>query len=75
MASQRNVNLDNITNDMIETLINSYIHSELHRNVLKRRLIDNVTYDKLAEEFNYSTRQIKRIVYKAQDKLFKHIEP
>ena len=75
MASQRNVNLDNITNDMIETLINSYIHSELHRNVLKRRLIDNITYDKLAEEFNYSTRQIKRIVYKAQDKLFKHIEP
>jgi len=60
---------------MIETLIDEYIHSELARNVLKRYLLDDVTYARLAEEFGYSERHIKRIVYKAEDKLFKHIKP
>lgn len=43
--------------------------AERDRAILKRRLIDGVTYECLAEEFNLSVRQIKTIVYKRQDQL------
>lgn len=58
---------------MIETLIDEFVHSEVARAVLKRRLLDDITYSCLAEEFGYSERQIKRIVYKAEEALFKNI--
>ena len=74
-ARKANVKLDNITNSMIEKLIDDFVRGEKNRAILKRRLIDKVTYERLGEEFNYSPRQIKRIVYKSQEELFKHIEP
>ena len=61
------------SNTEITWLINEYIHSERDRAILKRRLIDHITYERLAEEFEMSDRQIKRIVYKLQDKLFERI--
>ena len=61
------------TNTQIARLIDDYIHSECDRRILKRRLIDGICYEPLAEEFDMSVRQMKSIVYKAQDRLFKHI--
>ena len=61
------------TNTQIASLIDEYIHSERDRAILKRRLIDGICYEPLAEEFGLSDAQIKRIVYKAQDRLFKHL--
>ena len=61
------------TNDQISELIDKYIHSERNRKILKRRLIDGVIFDKLAEEFDLSVRQTKNIVYKCEDTLFSHI--
>ena len=43
------------------------------REVLKARLIEGHTYERLAEDFDMSVRQIKRIVYKTQETLFRHI--
>lgn len=51
-------------------LIDEYIHSERNRALLKRRLIDGVCFEPLAEEFGLSVRQTKNIVYKEQEKLF-----
>lgn len=56
-----------------ERLIDEWIFNEKHRAILKRRLLDGVVYEKLAEEFEMSERQIKTIVYRAQNKLFAHI--
>lgn len=67
------VDLDNITNSEIEHLIDEWIHSERDRRILKRRLIDGICYEPLAEEMGMSVIQIKRIVSKAEAKLFKHI--
>jgi DNA-directed RNA polymerase specialized sigma24 family protein len=53
--------------------IDEWILNEKHRAILKRRLLDGICYEPLAEEFDMSPRQIKRIVYKAQEKLFRHI--
>lgn len=62
------------TNSQISGIIDEYIHSERDRKLLKRRLIDGITYDKLAEEFELSVRQLKNIIYKAEDRLFSHID-
>lgn len=61
------------TNSKISHLIDEYIHSERDRNILKRRLIDGLTYERLAEEFDLSVRNIKKIVYKCEDTLFSHL--
>lgn len=61
------------TNSQIRTLIAEYIHSERDRKILERRLIDGITFERLAEEFDMSPRQMKNIVYRLQEILFKHI--
>ena len=61
------------TNSQISALIDEHIHSERDRRILKRRLIDGICYEPLAEEFDMSVRQIKTIVYKAQERLFKYL--
>jgi DNA-directed RNA polymerase specialized sigma24 family protein len=60
------------SNSQIADLIDEWIHSERDRAIMKRRLIDGLTFEKLAEEFDMSVRQIKRIVYKCSESLFKH---
>jgi len=61
------------TNSRIKELIDEYVHSERNRAILKRRLVDGITFERLAEEFDMSVKQIKNIVYKLQEELFKHI--
>ena len=58
------------TNSEIEALISDLIHSERDRNILRRRLMDGVCYEPLAEEFDLSVAQVKRIVYRGQEKIF-----
>ena len=53
--------------------IDEWILNEKHRAILKRRLLDGICFEPLAEEFDMSVRQIKRIVYKSQEKLFRHL--
>ena len=57
------------TNSRIEHIIDEYVHSERDRAILKRRFIDGICYEPLAEEFNLSVSQIKRIVYKYERKI------
>ena len=54
----------------IIALIDERIHNERNRKILKRRLIDGITYERLAEEFDLSVAQIKRIVYKGENLIF-----
>ena len=61
------------TNSQIRELIDEHIHSERDRAILRRRLCDGICYEPLAEEFDMSVRQIKRIVYKLQEKLFRYL--
>lgn len=60
-------------NSEISNIIDEYIHSERDRAILKRRLIDGVCYEPLAEEFNLSVGQIKNIVYRSEKALLKYL--
>ncbi len=59
------------SNSRVEYIIDEYIHKERDRKILKRRLIDGICYEPLAEEFDMSVSQIKRIVYKGENIVFK----
>lgn len=50
-------------------LIDEWIYSERDRQILKRKIIDGVTYEKLAEEFSLSTKQVNNIVIEGTKKL------
>lgn len=61
------------TNSRIRELIAEHIHSARDREILEKRLIDGETFERLGETFDMSDRQIRRIVYKLQEQLFRHI--
>ena len=57
----------------LNTAIDEWILNEKHRAILKRRLLDGICYEPLAEEFDMSVSQIKRIIYKSEEVLFRHL--
>jgi len=63
----------NYTNSQISGLIDEVIHSERDRAILKRRLIDGICFEPLAEEFDLSVVQVRRIVYRGQEKLIPYL--
>lgn len=66
-------NLDNITNSQINAAIEEYCHSKRDRDLLKSRYIDGLTYEALAERYDLSVTQTKRIVYKEGDRVLNKI--
>lgn len=58
------------TNSQIRDLIREHIHSERDRKILYRRLVDGVCFEPLAEEFDLSVSQTKRIIRKNTEILF-----
>lgn len=66
----------NLPRSEIENLIDEWVigrNADRDRKILKRRLLDGICYEPLAEEFGLSVRQTKNIVYKTEKKLFKHM--
>ena len=57
----------------LENAIREWVFSERDRAIISRRLLDGITYSELEEEFHISERQIKNIVYKAENKIYNHI--
>lgn len=57
----------------LEHAIEEWILNEKYRAIMKRRLIDGITFESLSSEFDMSVSQIKRIVYKCETKIFKHL--
>ena len=55
--------VEHLTNSQIVNIIDEKVHNELHRKILKRRLCDGLTYEKIGEEFFYSAFYMKKIVY------------
>lgn len=62
------------SNSRLREIVEDYVHSERDRAVLLRKYCDNRTIDQLAEEFQLSDSQIKRIIYKHNLIIFKIME-
>lgn len=62
-----------IPNDKLLQAIDKWVKGDRNRKILKRRLIDCMTFSELAEEFNICERHIKRIVIDAENRIFSHL--
>ena len=65
----RNTDRFDIANSENDYLIDQWIRRERDRANLKDRLINGMTFERLAEKHDMSVRQTKNIVYKAMEKL------
>lgn len=66
-----------VTNPKIEKMISDFIsgkNAERDRQILRRRLIDGITYERLAEEFDLSVTRIQRILYEREIELLRHLK-
>lgn len=67
---------DDINRSDVEVAIYQWVigkNGERDRAIMLRREIDGITFERLAEEFELSDRQVKNIVYKWQNKVYRHI--
>ena len=62
------------SNSQIAYVIDEYIHNSLYRDILKSRYIDGLTYEKIAELYDRSVRNIKNIIKKYEALIFKKLE-
>lgn len=65
-----------VSRSELNFLIDEWIigkNAERDRAMLRRRLFDGITFERLAEEFDMSPRQTREIVHKAEQKIYKHI--
>ena len=63
----------NLSRDQIDALIYQWIFNERDRAISRRRLLDGIRYEKLAEEFDLSVQQTKTIVKRVKIELLKQI--
>lgn len=70
---RENPKVKEYSNSQISAVIDEYIHSQRNRAILKRRYVDGITYERIAEEFDLSVRQTKTIIYKAENTIFSHV--
>lgn len=57
----------------IDQYIVGYQHCKRDRELMKRRFLDGVLIEPLAEEFDMTVENAKRIVRRSKEKIFKHI--
>lgn len=68
--------IDAYDNNRISDLIDNNIkgkYAERNRKILKRRILDGICYEPLAEEFDLSVRQTQNIVYDGMSTLLRFI--
>ena len=64
--------LDEKTRDEWIELINQWVHDEINRKILIRRLLDGINLDQISAEIGYEKRQTSRRYKKAILQLAKH---
>lgn len=70
---QINTERYNLSRADIQHYIDQWIFNERNRLILADWLFNGTTYERLAEKYDLSTQQVKNIVYKAMDRLEKHL--
>lgn len=58
-----------LTNSELAEMIGEHIHSERDRQIMRMKLIDGLTYEKIAENVQMSPRYIRALVKKLTERL------
>ena len=60
-------------NDYISAVIDKWVKGARNRQIMKDRLIDVMTYERIAEKHDLSVRYVKTLIYKLEDRVFEHL--
>lgn len=66
-------NYNAVTNTELQHLINEFIHSKRDRDIMRMKLIDGLTYERIAERVEMSPRQIKTIVKRCSAVIWQNV--
>lgn len=58
-----------LTNSQLAELISEHIHSERNRQIMRMKLIDGYTYEKIAEIVQMSPRYVRALVKRLTERL------
>ena len=58
-----------LSNSQLSELISEHIHSERNRQILRMKLIDGLTYEKIAEIVQMSPRYVRALVKRLTERL------
>jgi DNA-binding CsgD family transcriptional regulator len=58
-----------LTNSQLAELIGEHIHSERNRQIMRMKLIDGLTYEKIAEIVDMSPRYVRALVKRLTERL------
>ena len=61
------------TNSQIRDLIAEYIHNQDDRQMLCLRLIDGMTFERIAYEMGMTTKTVRKRIHQKEQILFKHL--
>lgn len=62
-----------VPRSVIEHTIEEWVFNERNRMILKRRLLDGLTYEELSDEFFLSPQRIKAIVKEEKCRIIRHL--
>ena len=74
--SERIEALSVISSSELSDIIDEWVkgrHAQRNKAIMKRRMIDGICFEPLAEEFDLSVRHIKTIVYSLEYTIYKHL--
>ena len=60
------------SNSRLREIVADYVHDERARRIMLRKYEDNATLERIAEEEYLSVSQVKRIIKKHYDQVFRH---
>ena len=64
--------MNSMSRSEIECLIDSWILNQRNREIVRRRFIDGIKIEPLAEEFDLSVSQTKRIISQGKEVILSH---
>ena len=53
----------NYSTSDIDAVLDEWIHNDTYRRIIRCRMVDHMTYEQIAEAFNYSCETIKNVLY------------
>ena len=62
------------SNSRLIEIVGEYVHDERDRKIFIRKYADNLTLERLAEEHELSVSQVKRILKKHYNEVFRHFD-
>lgn len=61
-----------ISNNDIEQAIELWVKGARNREIMRDRLINTMTYERIAEKHDLSVRYVKTLIYHQEEIIFKH---